>query len=317
MSLVPTPTSVPAGWYPDPQGSFQQRWWNGTSWTNEFAQYRPTLNYTPAVQHAVAQATPAQLQAAAQVAAAQTAFAESRLAASAAQYESQQASVQTLAPVQTLTSTGSAVEDARTSAPVAPQQISYAENPGFAPIPQFASAMPSASSAALIPSTPAPSQQPTRAVNPSYLEDYQPFGTIPQIRSGVRDRPTKRNTAAAFLLALLPALFLGAAIAMSYFLPEYYTAFALGGIGLVLLAALIICASVDRRILRDAGHDSAAWAILAAAPPFYFIVRTVVVARETGRGTPFPLVLSILVLASLAAALLVEPRLLALLTPTN
>jgi hypothetical protein len=42
VSLSPEP-SVPAGWYPDPAGSFQQRWWNGIAWTNDFAQYRPTF----------------------------------------------------------------------------------------------------------------------------------------------------------------------------------------------------------------------------------------------------------------------------------
>jgi Protein of unknown function (DUF2510) len=39
---------IPAGWYPDPLGTLQQRWWNGNGWTSEIAPYRPTLSLIPA-----------------------------------------------------------------------------------------------------------------------------------------------------------------------------------------------------------------------------------------------------------------------------
>jgi Protein of unknown function (DUF2510) len=39
---------IPAGWYPDPLGTLQQRWWNGNGWTREIAPYKPTLSLIPA-----------------------------------------------------------------------------------------------------------------------------------------------------------------------------------------------------------------------------------------------------------------------------
>jgi hypothetical protein len=42
----------PAGWYPDPNGSPHQRWWNGQDWTDDLAQ-------TAATPAAVGASTPA------------------------------------------------------------------------------------------------------------------------------------------------------------------------------------------------------------------------------------------------------------------
>ncbi|MCU1557512.1 MAG: hypothetical protein JWN09_1507 [Microbacteriaceae bacterium] len=36
-------SAVPAGWYRDPLGLPQIRWWNGISWTNRVEQRRPEI----------------------------------------------------------------------------------------------------------------------------------------------------------------------------------------------------------------------------------------------------------------------------------
>ena len=34
---------APFGWYPDPAGSDQMRWWNGKRWTNNLERQRPEM----------------------------------------------------------------------------------------------------------------------------------------------------------------------------------------------------------------------------------------------------------------------------------
>lgn len=45
------PAAIPPGWYPDPSGGAQQRWWNGATWTEHVAPH--------GAQHATAAAGPA------------------------------------------------------------------------------------------------------------------------------------------------------------------------------------------------------------------------------------------------------------------
>lgn len=45
VEVAPEAPSVPAGWFPDPEGSGQERYWNGSSWTGAYRPYqeeRPT-----------------------------------------------------------------------------------------------------------------------------------------------------------------------------------------------------------------------------------------------------------------------------------
>lgn len=38
---------APAGWYRDPLGLPQVRWWNGMSWTNRIEEIRPEIQVAP------------------------------------------------------------------------------------------------------------------------------------------------------------------------------------------------------------------------------------------------------------------------------
>ena len=47
MTGIDTVTTVPAGWYPDPQGPPLQRWWDGASWTPHTNDPRPAPVVAP------------------------------------------------------------------------------------------------------------------------------------------------------------------------------------------------------------------------------------------------------------------------------
>jgi len=53
MSNV-TPSSVPAGWYPDPAGTPRQRWWDGGAWTEHYNEVPVAAASQPAAQQAYA-----------------------------------------------------------------------------------------------------------------------------------------------------------------------------------------------------------------------------------------------------------------------
>lgn len=52
MSDAVTPSSVPAGWYPDTQG--RMRWWDGATWTEHFAPVAPVVGARPSNGTAIA-----------------------------------------------------------------------------------------------------------------------------------------------------------------------------------------------------------------------------------------------------------------------
>lgn len=288
---------VPAGWYPDPAGSFQQRWWNGTTWTNDFAQYRPTLvNSAPAVE-----AIQEQAQAAYAAQQAQAAYAAQQAAVSAQNAAAAAARLQTLE---------------RDANPINPG--GGAPSFGLPPAdraPQTVVAQPNAGNATLVPvSSGVPRAAP---VNPNFASDYLPFGQIPEVREGTRLPPEQRYTVAVWVLAVLPVLLVGSAWAVATYLPALYTIFAQSILGLAAFFAALALAISDRRSLRRAGHDqqaSPAWVLLT--PLAYLIARYVAVSRETERNAISPLVVFFVVIGAIAAALILVSGLAGLLVTT-
>jgi len=43
-TISPSQTAIPAGWYRDPLGLPQYRWWDGFSWTNRILEDAPVYD---------------------------------------------------------------------------------------------------------------------------------------------------------------------------------------------------------------------------------------------------------------------------------
>ena len=297
MSVVPS-MPIPAGWYPDPAGSFQQRWWTGTSWTNDFAQYRPTLIHS----------APAAEQIRAQSAAPQQ--------ASSAAYLADQAAATTLAtgPHAVQPTVGLAATQTLDREPAADPlpsfQLPRADQP-----PQTVVAQPNAGSATLVAVPQSSSRYSVPSHDATFSNDYLPFGSIPEVRRGARTRPEARYSAAAWLIALVPLAFVGSAYAVATLLPLLYTVFTLAILGLAFLLISLGLAIADRRAMFSEGHDATTPPALALLTPVaYLVARAIIASRETGKSTAAPLLLLLVGIAGIVAGLLFVDGLLPLLT---
>jgi hypothetical protein len=142
------------------------------------------------------------------------------------------------------------------------------------------------------------------------VDQYQPFGMTPTIRTGTLATPTTVSTAPAWLFSLLPAVFVGVEFGIATYLPEFYTPFSQGGTAFVLVIAAIALAFADRRQLTQGGHTVTAspfWIVFT--PLVYLFARAVRTTGQTGRaGASWtPVVVFAVVAAAAAAAYALTP----------
>jgi hypothetical protein len=293
-----TPSApIPAGWYPDPAGSFQQRWWTGESWTNDFAQYRPTLIHAPSSVPQFPSMVAQQEQASA------AAYPQQAAATGAAQALGSTTAASS--PTQTLT---------RNPAPAVDPLPTF-RLPAADQAPQTTVAQPNAGNASLIAVTPVYQSAPREA---GFESEYLPFGSQVESRRGHRMLPERRYTVSAWLLAVLPLVLVAAAWALATYVPLLYTTFIQAILIVLFLSTSVALGALDRRSLHIEGHDSTAAPALALLTPLAFLLaRAVLASRETGRNASAPLWVLLAVLAAIAAALLLVNGLAQLLVSAN
>ncbi|MDM4762616.1 DUF2510 domain-containing protein [Galbitalea sp. SE-J8] len=226
-------------------------------------------------------------------------------------------------PPATAAQTAASVTPTETAPPLSVTPARATATTDAAPLPagsaQPESAQPeSAQPASARPAAAPASESPTWPfAEPDNEVPYRPFGMIPKVSAGTAEPPERVLTASAWLIAALPVLIAGAAVAADSYLAAYYTAFMAGG--LVAIGALVgIWSAVrDARELRTLGfqHPAApAWILLT--PLGYFIARSRATKREASKRALGPLVLWAVGIAVIAAAIVLQPALaLSVVTP--
>ncbi|WP_167050788.1 DUF2510 domain-containing protein [Salinibacterium sp. ZJ77] len=331
---------VPAGWYPDPLGLPQLRWWDNHAWTEHTSDARQ-----PMVAHET-------------VASAKLAYADDDIApetrvdqlvddavvppTSDAPHAEADPMLSLEAPVAELRSDEEVspglryaqenpIADAPTSAPflldtsyddllgvpiAQPAAAEPAPTFGFEPAMAFATpsggAEPSAGS---LPAFAASNFSPSSFGNYTYTPPVDAETAQPLTRRAVlAENGLSINTGPVWIIAVMPVIML--VLAMMFLLAGNAGADSSLFAGLILggsYLATVILAAIDQAMLKRMGHTRTAnwdWAFLGA--PVYLIARMSNVVRETGRGLRPFMTWSGFAIVLIASALMVPGIVLAL-----
>ncbi|MCS0498010.1 DUF2510 domain-containing protein [Protaetiibacter mangrovi] len=308
---------VPAGWYPDPLGLPQLRWWDNHAWTEHTSDARQPMVAQETVTAKLAYADDDEYLShdvredlhtdfAGGTPAAEPAFAPADPVLSLEAAPSQTRLVEEVSPGLKYAQEH-VIEDAPTSAPflldtsyddllgvpIDPSEAQQAApRPSFSPSPVF-DAMPTfqvdpnaASGLGTFTTTNFdPSAFGNFSYAPSVLAEHD--GSQPLTRRAVlAENGLSVNTGPVWIIALMPVIML--VLALMFLVAGNAGQDSALFAGIILFGsyiATVILAIVDRAMLRRAGHSRTAnwdWAFLGA--PVYLIARMSNVVRETGRG---------------------------------
>lgn len=336
---------VPAGWYPDPLGLPQLRWWDNHAWTEHTSDARQPMVAQETVTAKLAYADDEPLSgfpreelhtdSGAKQPAAEPAFAQadpvlSLEAAPAAQLRAEDEVSPGLKYARE-----HAIDDAPTSAPflletsyddllgvpIDPAQAqqpaartAFTPTPAFEPAPSFQVDPNAAAGAGAFTTTNFdPASFNTFSYAPSVLADRD--DTQPLTRRAVlAENGLSINTGPVWIIALMPVIML--VLALMFLVAGNAGQDSALFAGIILLGsyiATVILAIIDRVMLTRLGHTRTAnwdWALLGA--PVYLIARMSNVVRETGRGLRPFLTWSALMIVLIASAVAVPGIVMAL-----
>lgn len=336
---------VPAGWYPDPLGLPQLRWWDNHAWTEHTSDARQPMVAQETVTAKLAYADDEPVEtlpreelhsdSGAKSPAAEPAFATadpvlSLEAAPIAQSRAEDElspglkyarehvmdDAPTSAPFLLETSyddlLGVPIDAAQAQQPAAP--AAFAPSPAFEPTPSFQVDPNAAAGAGTFTTTnfdPASFSNFTYA--PSVLADYDDSQPLTR-RTMLAENGLSVNTGPVWIIAIMPIIML--VLALMFLVAGNAgddSALFAGIIVLGSYVATVILAIIDRVMLNRMGHARTAnwdWALLGA--PVYLIARMSNVVRETGRGLRPFLTWSALMIVLIASAVAVPGIVMAL-----